>query len=130
MDRRTEGIDFVIGVDTHKQSHTSSAVDSLGTELATAKVAANAAGYRQMLQFARTHAAGRRIWAIEGTGRFGRGLTSDLLERDEPVVEIDRPSRPARRLAEGKTPREIRRCLKRSVARRLFKLLEKSPEMA
>jgi hypothetical protein len=30
----------------------------------------------------------------------------------------------ARRLAEGKTPREIKRCLKRYVARRLFRLLE------
>ena len=32
----------------------------------------------------------------------------------------------ARRLAEGKTPREIRRCLKRYIARELFKLLERS----
>ncbi len=30
----------------------------------------------------------------------------------------------ARRTAEGKSPREIRRCLKRTVARQLFKLLE------
>jgi transposase len=30
----------------------------------------------------------------------------------------------ARRLAEGKTPREIKRCLKRYVARRLFRILE------
>jgi transposase len=30
----------------------------------------------------------------------------------------------ARRLAEGKTPREIRRCLKRYLARRLFRILE------
>jgi transposase len=33
----------------------------------------------------------------------------------------------ARRTAEGKTPREIKRCLKRYLARRLFKLLEASP---
>lgn len=32
-----------------------------------------------------------------------------------------------RRTAEGKTPREIKRCLKRYLARRLFKLLETSP---
>ena len=30
----------------------------------------------------------------------------------------------ARRTAEGKSPREIRRCLKRYIARRLFRLLE------
>jgi transposase len=34
----------------------------------------------------------------------------------------------ARRTAEGKTPREIKRCLKRYLARRLFKLLEASPD--
>ncbi len=33
----------------------------------------------------------------------------------------------ARRTAEGRTPREIKRCLKRYLARRLFKLLETSP---
>jgi transposase len=30
----------------------------------------------------------------------------------------------ARRRAEGKSPREIRRCLKRAIARQLFKLLQ------
>ena len=30
----------------------------------------------------------------------------------------------ARRTAEGRTPREIKRCLKRYAARRLFRLLE------
>lgn len=29
-----------------------------------------------------------------------------------------------RRLAEGRTPREVKRCLKRYVARRMFRLLE------
>lgn len=32
-----------------------------------------------------------------------------------------------RRTAEGKTPREIKRCLKRYVARELFRLLESGP---
>ncbi len=32
----------------------------------------------------------------------------------------------ARRTAEGKTPREIRRCLKRHLARRLYRILETS----
>jgi hypothetical protein len=31
-----------------------------------------------------------------------------------------------RRKAEGKTPREIKRCLKRHLAKRLFKLMERS----
>jgi hypothetical protein len=36
----------------------------------------------------------------------------------------------ARRIAEGKTAREIQRCLKRYLARRLFKLLEAPPAHA
>ena len=36
----------------------------------------------------------------------------------------------ARRLAEGKSPREIRRCLKRHLARRLYKLLEATARAA
>ncbi len=36
----------------------------------------------------------------------------------------------ARLRAEGKTPREIKRCLKRHLARRLFKLLKTSPSGA
>jgi transposase len=31
----------------------------------------------------------------------------------------------ARRRAEGKSPRDIRRCVKRAIARQLFKLLER-----
>jgi transposase len=44
-----------------------------------------------------TAGADRRCWAIEGTGSFGAGLTTDLLEQGEWVIEIDRPARPARR---------------------------------
>jgi transposase len=36
----------------------------------------------------------------------------------------------ARRAQEGKSPREIRRCLKRFLARRLFALLEALPQAA
>ena len=38
-----------------------------------------------------------RLWAIEGTGSFGAGLTTALRARCERIVEVDRPQRPARR---------------------------------
>ncbi|WP_349816697.1 IS110 family transposase [Mycobacterium antarcticum] len=60
-------------------------------------VATDAFGFRKLDVLAATHATGRRVWAIEGTGSFGAGLTTHLLERGEWVVEIDRPARPARR---------------------------------
>ncbi len=56
----------------------------------------DAFGYRKMLAWAKRHAGDpmRRCWAIEGTGSFGAGLTTYLLEQGEWVVEIDRPKRP------------------------------------
>jgi transposase len=92
-----EQIDFVLGVDTHKHTHTAASVTSAGGLVAHLTVSADAAGYRRLLAFADQHASGRRIWAIEGTGSFGAGLTTLLLEQSEWVVEIDRPQRPARR---------------------------------
>ena len=90
-------IDAVIGVDTHRDHHTVAVVDPTGGALAATELATDAFGYRRMLAFAKDHAPGRRVWAIEGTGSFGAGLTTYLLEHEEWVVEIDRPARPARR---------------------------------
>lgn len=92
-----EQADFVIGIDTHKHTHTASIVDPLGAELATKTLPASTSGCRRMLQFADSYADGHRIWAIEGSGCYGSGLTSYLLEHGEKVAEIDRPGRPARR---------------------------------
>ena len=94
-----EHVDFVIGVDTHKQSHTLGLVTAAGTEVEDVTFATDAFGYKRMLAWAeqRTGDPGRRCWAIEGTGSFGSGLTTFLLEQGEWVVEIDRPKRPARR---------------------------------
>jgi transposase len=41
--------------------------------------------------------------------------------RDDPETRADA----ARRRREGKSTRDVRRCLKRAVARQLFKLLER-----
>src|SRR6266496_5911105 len=97
MPTLAERIDFVLGVDTHKQTHTAALVTPAGGLVVHLTVSADSAGYAHLLTFAREHAFGRRIWAIEGTGSFGAGLTTHLLEHAEWVVEIDRPKRPARR---------------------------------
>jgi transposase len=88
-------VDVVIGVDTHKHTHTAAAVSSTGVVIEHVTVSADPKGYRQLLSFGRR--LGASIWAIEGTGSFGAGLTTALLAADERVVEVDRPERPARR---------------------------------
>ncbi len=92
-----DDIDFVVGVDTHRDSHTATAVNPAGAVQAEVTVPADARGYQRLLAFAARTAPGRRCWAIEGTGSFGAGLTAFLLGHGEHVVEIDRPKRPARR---------------------------------
>jgi transposase len=93
----SEQIDFVIGVDTHAHTHTAAIVTHLGGLVTHLTVTTDAAGYQSLLAFAEDAAPGRRLWAIEGTGSFGAGLTTHLLTHDQWVVEIDRPKRPARR---------------------------------
>ena len=91
-----DDVEFVIGVDTHKQTHTAAVVDRVGGVREVLELRAEAAGYRGVLAAATRHGR-RRLWAVEGTGSYGAGLSSFLLEAGEVVVEIDRPARPARR---------------------------------
>lgn len=85
----------VIGVDTHKHTHTAAAVSVTGAVLDHVTVPTDRRGYRRLIDFARPHEA--NLWAIEGTGSFGAGLTAALIDAGHRVVEVDRPERPARR---------------------------------
>jgi transposase len=94
-----ELVTHVIGVDTHKDTHTAAAVASKTGGVAgieTAKTATT--GYEALIEFADLHSiATDRVWAIEGTGSYGAGLAQFLTSRGEWVIEIDRPTRPAQR---------------------------------
>jgi hypothetical protein len=68
----------VIGVDTHRDTLTAAAVTNLGGVLAQTTTSADAAGDKQLLDFADRHVVGRRLWAVEGAGSFGAGLTAML----------------------------------------------------
>jgi transposase len=88
-------VDVVIGVDTHKHTHTA-AVVSAGT-LATLEVLAVPAtpeGCERLWQLSRGR---RRAWSIEGTASYGAGLTRFLQARGEQVAEMDHPNRNKRR---------------------------------
>jgi transposase len=92
-----EEVDYVIGVDTHKDSHSAAVVNAAGGVVAGVEVAASDSGYRGLLRTARVRAAGRRAWAVEGTGSYGSGLCAFLLRHGERVLEIERPRRPSRK---------------------------------
>ena len=90
-------VDVVIGVDTHKHTHTAAVVDaSTGGLLAELTVPTDARGYQQLLEWAGVHGA-VRVWALEGAGGYGAGLARHLTDAGEQVIELDRPVRTARR---------------------------------
>ena len=100
-------LDFVVGVDSHRDSHAVAVVAvASGVVVFEADVAADGGGYAEALRLAARHAPGRRAFAIEGTGSYGAGLSRFLLARDERVFEVGRP---ASRAPLGRQDRRARR---------------------
>ena len=95
-------LDYVVGVDPHRDSHALAVVEvRTGAVVFEANVAANSDGYANALRLVDDHTAGRRVFAIEGTGSFGAGLTRFLTGRGERVLEVGRLRRERR--SGGKT---------------------------
>jgi len=95
-------LDYVIGVDPHRDSHALAVVHVIsGAVVFEATVAASSDGYAQALKLVDQRAPGRRVFAVEGTGSFGAGLTRFLTVRGEQVLEVGRLRR--ERCSGGKT---------------------------
>jgi transposase len=117
MSMLAELVEVVIGVDTHSQTHTAALVDArTGAVLARATVTADPDGYAELLALAEEH-SGLRAWAMEGTGGYGAGLARHLADRQELVVELDRPKRPARRAGAKSDPIDAERAARDALAR-------------
>jgi transposase len=92
-------LDYVLGVDTHRDEHVIAVVSApAGAVVAGSAAPADGRGYRELLRLAERHAPGRRAWAIEGTGSYGAGLARFLAGRGEKVLELSRTPRAERRL--------------------------------
>src|SRR6266550_4596457 len=92
-------LDYVIGVDTQLDEHVLAIIAApSGAVVARRSIQASARGYAAALRFAAAEANGARVWAIEGTGRYGAGLARFLAGRGELVLEISRTPRAERRL--------------------------------
>ena len=78
MTMLAEHVEVVIGVDTHRDTHTAAVViAATGAAVDQATVCAAPAGYAELVAMADRHSPSR-AWSIEGTGSFGRGLTRFL----------------------------------------------------
>jgi transposase len=110
-------VDVVIGVDTHKHTHTAAIVAATtGGTLAGHTIQADADGYETLRLLADKH-PGRRVWALEGSGGYGAGLARALHAHGEWVVELDRPQRPARRHGAKSDPIDAARAARDALAR-------------
>ena len=76
----------VIGVDSHKRTHTVVATDATGRKLGEKTVVATSAGHLELVRW-----AGRfpeRSWALEDCRHLSRRLSTDLLVAGEAVVRV------------------------------------------
>src|SRR5712692_9508124 len=95
-------LDFVVGVDPHRDSHAIGVVEVRSRVVVfESSVTADSSGYAEALRIAEQHAPGRRAFAVEGTGSFGAGLTRFLADHGERVFEVGRLRRERR--SGGKT---------------------------
>jgi len=84
------------GVDTHGRTHHAAVLDLQGRLLGDREFPANCDGYRQLLRWLGHHGQVGGV-GVEGTGSYGAGLASYLLDQQVRVVEVDRPDRRVRR---------------------------------
>jgi transposase len=77
---------IVIGVDSHKSTHTAVAADSNGRPLAERTVPATPGGHLELMRWAARFAEHR--WALEDCRHLSRRLSADLLRAGEAVVPV------------------------------------------
>jgi transposase len=77
---------IVIGVDSHKRTHTAVAADEAGRKLGTVTVVATSAGHLELVRWARRFP--ERRFALEDCRHLSRRLSADLLRAGETVVRV------------------------------------------
>lgn len=84
------------GVDTHSDTHTAAAIDSLGRLLGHHTFPTTRVGYQSLLSWLTGHGCVQKV-GIEGTGSYGSGLARHMAAAGITVIEVDRPNRANRR---------------------------------
>ena len=130
MPMLAEQVDVVIGVDTHKDTHTAAVVTAAtGAVLAEKTVTADPEGYAELIELGHAHGV-LRAWAIEGANGYGAGLHATLAAAGELVCELDRPVRPARRAGAKSDPIDAVRAARDALARTRLGSPRSGPERA
>ncbi|MBB4684831.1 IS110 family RNA-guided transposase [Amycolatopsis jiangsuensis] len=98
-----DGPQITGGVDTHGVTHHAAVIDSVGRHLADREFPARISGYRELLDWMRSHGTLTAV-GVEGTGAYGAELARVLTAAGVSVVEVDRPDRKTRRLQDKSDP--------------------------
>jgi transposase len=91
-----DGPQITGGVDTHGLTHHAAVIDTVGRHLADREFPATIRGYRDLLEWMRSHGALVGV-GVEGTGAYGAELARVLTAAGVAVVDVDRPDRKTRR---------------------------------
>src|SRR5438552_457451 len=112
MTMLADRVDFVIGVDTHKQAHTAVTLDRLGALVAEKDAKANVAGYRALLGSC-LHLRGQRQesleWrltrlALQSTARRFQAAASEAKTLERELDRLTRAELPELRAERGVGP--------------------------
>ena len=110
--------DLVVGVDTHRDTHSAAICDARGRVLSQRQVPATPAGYADLLAWAAAAGTGQRLaWAIEGTRHYGLGLARHLAGAGQQVAEIDTTRHIGKRRAGKSDPIDAVRAARELLAR-------------
>jgi transposase len=96
-------VQLVGGVDPHADTIHVAVLTAVGKVVGDAEFPACAAGYARAVEFLTTQGVIDRV-GVEGAASYGAGITRALTLFGIPVVEVERPTRSARRRA-GKSDR-------------------------
>jgi transposase len=118
MTMLADAVDIVIGVDTHKHTHTPGqwCWPEQEPRWPSSPSTFDDDGYQSLVDLAGTHGA-LRAWAVEGTGGYGAGLAKRLVDVGERVIELDRPTRPTRRGGAKSDPIDAVRAAREALGR-------------
>lgn len=83
----------VLGIDVHKDTHTTVAVDEVGRQIGQRTVRAIDRGHEQLVRWARQEHRGERVWAVEDCRHVSTRLERALLATGERVVRACHDSR-------------------------------------
>jgi transposase len=98
MQMLADQVDAVVGVDTHRDTHTAVVLNPVGRALAETTVTNDEDGFAALVGWLAQHAPGPRIVvAIEGSRSYGIGLARHLAAAGFQVLEIEQPKRKERR---------------------------------